>query len=331
MYFLPFQVRLLVKPVTGSPFQLVVGYGDTAEKVATRLSAQCGLPAGTFRLQFRGKYVHGHNTPFHSAAPGEMLRMLVKAPLCGGARLKQGFLKKKPRSGHMFSSNSDHFFVLLSDVLQWYRDEALGSGIHGEIPISHVTHVKRTGEELLIQTGQEKLVLLSKSEDELKEWEEALKQQVKALQPQALPAPSPGMVQAPALGSAPASVSPSAQACGSAVSHVASWNVPDFLCSLRLHEAFADTILLERPAGMDDLEYAKKLTEADVHRLVCGGSKLRLHVQLAEAIWSEVRKLQETKTATAYELHQKYVLPICPALNAGNHVLLFLLCMLCYP
>ena len=177
------QVRLLVEtPCRGQWFQLIVRHSTTAEEVGEVLAEHCGVPATTFHLRFRTRRALGA-APFADAVDDEVVRMVLRSPLPGGAPSKRGYLTKEPVHGHVFSRRRRRFFVLNGSVLMWFEDEVSAGAPRGRMVLTGA-HVVRSGPQLVVSTADERLVLLG---DALDEWETCIRAAALSTAEQAAP------------------------------------------------------------------------------------------------------------------------------------------------
>lgn len=86
------------------------------------------------------------------------------------------------------------------------------------------------------------------------------------------------------------------------------WTAIGLLSGLKLHAALGPLLMAERSESETELAYVKRLEEADVLRLLCGGSaESPLVTALAACVWQGLADLKGSKAASATELHGKFV------------------------
>mmetsp|Transcript_14338 Transcript_14338/g.37200 ORF Transcript_14338/g.37200 Transcript_14338/m.37200 type:complete len:591 (+) Transcript_14338:36-1808(+) len=168
-------VMLMVESLGSGAFQLAVRRSASAAAVADVLARRCKLPMGAFRMQFRGKFVHG-TAPFQGALRDEVMRMVVRSPLLGGVKVREGYLIKQPLHGGMLSSAKERFFVLTDDAIEWFEDERSLQAPKGRLPL-HGAYIERRAAELCVVSGSERLVMRG---DDLDRWEAALRSSLDA-------------------------------------------------------------------------------------------------------------------------------------------------------
>ena len=125
-------------------------------------------------------------------------------------RLHQGFLVKRPIRGHVLSQPRERFFVLVDDALEWYESDAIGSVPKGYLPLDGAALQRTTTGEapsLTLTRGDEVLVLWSgnkgEGDDDLEEWEEALRLQIKQIKQRGAGASTLAPLERPVAGTSP--------------------------------------------------------------------------------------------------------------------------------
>ena len=78
------------------------------------------------------------------------------------------------------------------------------------------------------------------------------------------------------------------------------WSAIGLLSGLKLHAALGPLLMAERSESETELAYVKRLEEADVLRLLCGGSaESPLVTALAACVWQGLADLKGSKAASA--------------------------------
>ena len=89
-----------------------------------KLTVRCGngryqMPGGVFSLHASGRRLPDEST-LHQLGmqSGDVVRMVLNAPILGGVTLREGQLTKEPLHGHAFSHAHSRYFVLTDDALE---------------------------------------------------------------------------------------------------------------------------------------------------------------------------------------------------------------------
>ena len=89
--------------------------------------------------------------------------------------------------------------------------------------------------------------------------------------------------------------------------HATTWSAAGFLASHSLDQLIADQLLAAKPPTASELDHLKSLDRDQTLQLIVGGSSLPFHLELGEAVWAALSKLNAVKVASASELHGKFV------------------------
>ena len=169
-------VQLLVSPLRGPTFPLLVRRDAPAATLTAQLAERCGLPASAFRLLFRGRYVVGE-LEGGQLQRDELVRMVLRAPLRGGMLTRpverSGYLVKEPMNPHAFSRPRRRFFRLSERKLEWFADDKPTRQPKGSMQLAGA-RIERSADALVIVLAGERLVLRG---DALDEWAAAIREQ----------------------------------------------------------------------------------------------------------------------------------------------------------
>jgi hypothetical protein len=169
-------VQLLVSPLCGPTFPLLVRRDAPAAELVEQLAKRCGLPATAFRLLFRGRYVVGE-LEGGQLQRDELVRMVLRAPLRGGMLTRpaerSGYLVKEPINPHVFSRPRRRFFRLSERKLEWFADDKPTRQPKGSMQLAGA-RIERSADALVIVLAGERLVLRG---DALDEWAAAIREQ----------------------------------------------------------------------------------------------------------------------------------------------------------
>ena len=168
-------VQLLVSPLCGPMFPLLVRRDAPAAELVEQLAKRCGLPATAFRLLFRGRYVVGE-LEGGQLQRDELVRMVLRAPLRGGMLTRpaerSGYLVKEPMNPHAFSRPRRRFFRLSVRKLEWFADDKPTRQPKGSMQLAGA-RIERSADALVIVLAGERLVLRG---DALDEWAAAIRE-----------------------------------------------------------------------------------------------------------------------------------------------------------
>ena len=160
--------QLLVTPLCGPAFPLVVRHHISPAVLSQQLAKRCNIPTSAFRLIFRGRYVIG--ATLGQLHRDETVRMVLRAPLRGGTVVKSGYLVKKPVHGHLFSSSRRRFFQLSESKLEWFADDESTGQPLGFVRLAGAS-IEMERDTLVVVAAGERLVLRG---DALDEWATAI-------------------------------------------------------------------------------------------------------------------------------------------------------------
>ena len=181
--------QLLVTPLFGPSFPLIVPHHISAAALSRQLAERSGIPTSKFRLLFRGRYA---DTTLGHLHHDEMIRMVLRAPLRGGMGAKSGYLTWAPDGSHeaaadrcdapvlkcchqLFSRR--YFFVLGQSKLEWFTDDESINDPKGCVRLAGA-RVEFAHDALVIVSPGRRLMLRG---DDLSEWETAIRAQIEKM------------------------------------------------------------------------------------------------------------------------------------------------------
>lgn len=167
-------VQLLVTPLCGSTFPLLVSRDISAAALTQRLAERCSLPDSAFWLLLRGRYIVGE-LEGGWLQRNELVKMVLRAPLRGGTIVKSGYLVKDPVHGGLLSSPRRRFFRLTVHALEWYVDDKPSRSPKGSLQLAGASVDEASDRALAIVSAGRRLVLHG---DDLSEWATAIRAQL---------------------------------------------------------------------------------------------------------------------------------------------------------
>ena len=234
-------------------------------------------------------------------------------------RIKQGYLVKKPRNKTggfkaNFAKPEKRYVVLRHDEIQYFESDKLGAEVKGTILIGPETQSSINGNELVVNSAGDTLVLGLNSDrgdtSELNDWYLAIVKQVKVL----AKAAKGGAAHLPGAGEdgareAPPDVSDDGPALAEDTddSDPDEWTVKGFLASLpHLLDELAAALTKGKNEETPEVEHFKKLDKKAVIEIICGKSTHPLHQRLADIVNDGIEQMNKAKAATAAELNNKF-------------------------
>ena len=168
--------QLLVTPLVGPTFPLIVRHNISSVVLSRLLAKRCGIPTSAFRLLFRGRYAT--NTTLGQLQRDENVKMVLRAPLRGGTGVKSGYLVKDPVHGHLLSRPRRRFFILSESKLEWFADDETTNSPKGSMRLAGA-QIEPAPDALVVVSAGERLVLRG---DALDEWATAIRTQIGKLE-----------------------------------------------------------------------------------------------------------------------------------------------------
>ena len=181
--------QLLVTPLSGPAFPLVVRQDISSAVLSQQLSERCGVTTSAFRLLFRGRYVT--STTLGRLHRDEMVRMVLRAPLRGGTDVKSGYLVSALDGSQAAPDRCDarllrccepflsrrYFFVLDERKLEWFANDESIYDPKGCVLLVGAS-VEVAQDTLVVVAAGEHLVLRG---DALDEWAAAIEMQLQRM------------------------------------------------------------------------------------------------------------------------------------------------------